>query len=163
MEDLGPTPVIIFFVVSFMSLFGGRECGDDGQDIELNSSSSTYTNENTCQRFYNRFMTCLRESQEIDVLYDCRSRKIDLQECSSKHKQSLWLFRETVVSMRKEKELRAWLAKYDEDFGFPPLLEAARKVQVKVGLEGGVDVLNPTHFKDPDLWIPFRKPPEPRE
>lgn len=55
--------------------------GDDLFDDSLISDTLwgnfEYTGEGVCQRFYQRLQTCLRESQELDVLYDCRSRFID--------------------------------------------------------------------------------------
>lgn len=136
-----------------MSLFGGKESSDDVLITDISNLSSNYTNETNCQRFWNRLMTCVRESQELDVLYDCRSRALDLRECSQRHKQSLWVMRETLASIRHEKAFKGWLKSYDEKFGHPPLLEAVRTVQAKVEAEGGVEILHPTVFKDPDLYF----------
>lgn len=137
-----------------MSMFGGRETAEDAYVTDITNLSPNYTNENNCQRFWSRLMTCLRESQELDVLYDCRSRMIDLRECAQRHKQSLWLFRETVASQKHEKEFRQWLKDYDEKFGHPPILEAVQKVKRLVDAEGGVEILSPTVFKEPDVYIP---------
>jgi hypothetical protein len=78
---------------------------------------------------------------------------IDLRECGQRHKQSLWVFRESLASMRHEKEFKQWLKDYDEKFGHPPLLEAVHRVKAKVDAEGGMEILNPTVFKDPDVYI----------
>ncbi|CUE72947.1 Hypothetical protein, putative [Bodo saltans] len=137
-----------------MSLFGGREGSEEAYITDITNLSPNYTNESNCQRFWSRLMMCLRESQELDVLYDCRSRVIDLRECGQRHKQSLWVFRESIASMKHEKEFKKWLHDYDENFGHPPLLEAVRKVKAKVDAEGGVSILHPTVFKDPDVYIP---------
>lgn len=135
-------------------MFGGREGCEDAFVTDITNLSPNYTNENNCQRFWSRLMTCVRESQELDVLYDCRSRMLDLRECGLRHKQSLWVFRETVASMKHEKEFRQWLKDYDEGFGHPPLLEAVQTVKQKVAKEGGMNILNPTVFKDPDIFLP---------
>lgn len=140
-----------------MSLFGSRETPDETFAGDLAGHNSNYTNESNCQRFWQRLMTCIRESQELDVLYDCRSRMLDMRECVVRHKQSIWAMRETMATLRNEKAYRKWIAEYDEAFGHPPLLEAVAKVRAKVDAEGGVDILNPTVFKDPDMFIPKRK------
>ena len=88
------------------------------------------------------------------MLYDCRSRLIDLRECTVRHKQNTWVFRETVASMRNEKKFRQWLTDWDKNFGNPPLLDAVLKTKQVVDRDGGIDILNPTVFKDPDVWIP---------
>jgi len=137
-----------------MSLFGGREGGEEAMVTDITNLSPNYTNESNCQRFWNRLMTCVRESQELDVLYDCRSRMIDMRECSQRHKQGLWVMRETLASMRNEKQFKQWLRDYDEKFGHPPLLEAVEKVRTRVEAEGGVSILHPTVFKDPDVYLP---------
>lgn len=121
---------------------------------DMGNMGSNYQNESNCQRFYHRLLTCLRESQEVDVMYDCRSRMIDMRECTLRHKQSTWVMRETMATLRNENKFRRWVKEYDEDMGNPPLLEAVAKVRSKLDKEGGIDVLNPTVFKDPDLYIP---------
>ncbi|KPA75583.1 hypothetical protein ABB37_08464 [Leptomonas pyrrhocoris] len=141
-----------------MSLYGARENGaDEILGPDLTGMGGNYLNESHCQRFWNRLMTCVRESQELDVLYDCRSRMIDLRECIVRHKQSTWVMRETMATLRHEDEFRKWVREYDEEMGHPPLLEAVAKVQKRVDEAGGVDVLNPTVFKDPDLYIPRKQ------
>ncbi|KAF8284067.1 hypothetical protein C3747_148g488c [Trypanosoma cruzi] len=140
-----------------MSMFGAREVPDDTFSSDITNISANYLNENNCQRFWQRLMTCVRESQELDVLYDCRSRMIDLRECVTRHKQSTWVFRETMATLRNEEKFRRWLKEYDESFGHPPILEAVEKVRRKLEKEGGVDVLNPTVFHDPDVFIPREK------
>lgn len=136
-----------------MSLYGIRELADDSLSFDAyNALSISAEGETNCARFWNRMINCLRESQELDVLNDCRTRQLDFRECLNRPKQSIWIFRESVVSMRKREELRAWLAKYDEDFGHPPLLEAVDKVRKLLQAEGGPTVLHPTHFKDPVVW-----------
>ncbi|KAG8344389.1 hypothetical protein ERJ75_001748800 [Trypanosoma vivax] len=137
-----------------MSMFGAREMPDDTFSSDITNTSASYMNENNCQRFWQRLMTCVRESQELDVLYDCRSRLIDMRECATRHKQSTWVFRETMATLRHEQKFRRWLKEYDEAFGHPPLLEAVAKVSERVKAEGGVEVLNPTVFRDPDIYIP---------
>ncbi|CCW64816.1 unnamed protein product [Phytomonas sp. EM1] len=137
-----------------MSLYGGRETADGAFGSDISGLSANYMNENNCQRFWQRLMTCVRESQELDVLYDCRSRLLDMRECVVRHKQSTWVLRETMATIKHEKELRKWIREYDEKMGHPPLLEAVSTVRKKLEAEGGVDVLNPTVFKDPDLFIP---------
>ncbi|EPY28332.1 hypothetical protein STCU_00387 [Strigomonas culicis] len=139
-----------------MSLFGARESPDETYASDLIQSAGNYNNESNCQRFYMRLMTCLRESQELDVLYDCRSRMLDMRECVVRHKQSTWAFRESLATLRNENAFRKWIREYDEEMGHPPLLEAVSKVQKKLEKEGGVDVLNPTVFKDPDMYIARR-------
>ncbi|EPY41491.1 hypothetical protein AGDE_02433 [Angomonas deanei] len=99
-------------------------------------------------------MSCVRESQEMDVLYDCRSRMIDMRECMNRNKQATWALRETMATLRNEHKFRAWIRAYDEEMGHPPLLEAVSTVRRRLDKEGGIDVLNPTVFKDPDLYIP---------
>lgn len=136
-----------------MSLYGVRELQDDSMSVDSwNVISQSAEGESACARFFSRYMNCMRESQELDVIYDCRSRSLDFRECINRHKQSTWVFRESVVTMRKRDELRAWLQKYDEDFGHPPLLEAVDKVRKKLQSEGGPEALHPTHFKDPVVW-----------
>lgn len=138
-----------------MSLFGSRESNDDTMlgDM-LSSGGASYLGESNCQRFWMRLMTCLRESQELDVLYDCRSRMLDMRECVVRPKQSTWALRETLLTTRKETALRKWVADYEERMGHPPLLEAVSTIRKKVEAEGGLDILNPTVFKDPDPFIP---------
>ncbi|ESL10392.1 hypothetical protein TRSC58_01877 [Trypanosoma rangeli SC58] len=143
--------------VDKMSMFGAREVPDDTFSSDITNISANYLNENNCQRFWQRLMTCVRESQELDVLYDCRSRMIDLRECVTRHKQTTWVFRETMATLRNEEKFRRWLKDYDESFGHPPLLEAVEKVRSKLEQEGGVGVLNPTVFHDPDVFIPREK------
>lgn len=132
---------------------------DETMGPGLTGISGNYMNESNCQRFWQRLMTCLRESQELDVLYDCRSRLIDMRECVVRHKQSTWVMRETMATLRNEGQFRDWVRRYDEEMGHPPLLEAVQTVQRRVEAEGGVDVLNPTVFKDPDLFIPKQTVP----
>lgn len=140
-----------------MSLYGARETGaDEMMAPGMTGMSPNYRNESNCNRFWNRLMTCMRESQELDVLYDCRSRMIDMRECVVRHKQALWVLRETLTSIRHEGEFRQWLRDYDEQMGHRPLLEAVQVVREKVDAEGGVDILNPTVFKDPEMFIPRR-------
>lgn len=141
-----------------MSMFGTRETPDETFAGDLSGHNSNYTNESNCQRFWQRLMTCVRESQELDVLYDCRSRLLDMRECVVRHKQSTWAMRETMATLRNENQYRRWIKEYDEKFGHPPLLEAVAKIRKEVDKEGGVDILNPTVFKDPDLFIPKRSP-----
>lgn len=134
-------------------MFGVREMQDDNLSVDvLASITETPEGESTCSRFWLRMVNCLRESQELDVMYDCRSRMLDFRECTGRVKQSVWVFRESVVTMRNRDKLQAWLDKYDEDFGHPPLLEAVDKVRKKLEVEGGVDMLHPTHFKDPQVY-----------
>ncbi|CCW67536.1 unnamed protein product [Phytomonas sp. Hart1] len=137
-----------------MSLYGGRETPDDTFASDASGLSSNYMNESNCQRFWQRLMTCVRESQELDVLYDCRSRLLDMRECVVRHKQSTWVLRESLVTVKHKKKLRKWIREYDEKIGHPPLLEAVSTVRKLLQEEGGVDVLNPTVFKDPDMFIP---------
>lgn len=139
-----------------MSLFGYRELGDQMSQGDMTMLSGNYQNESNCHRFWQRLMTCVRESQELDVLYDCRSRMLDMRECAFKHKQATWIMRETMATLRDEVKLRAWLRDYDEKMGHPPLLEAVSTIRRKVDAEGGIDILNPTVFKDPDVFIPRR-------
>lgn len=140
-----------------MSLFGSRETPDETAAADSFALSPNYMGEGNCQRFYQRLMTCVRESQELDVLYDCRSRMIDLRECVVRHKQATWLMRETMATMRNEKKFREWIADYDRKMGHPPLLEAVATVRAKLAKEGGVSVLHPTVFQDPDLYIPVQR------
>ncbi|KAL7698809.1 hypothetical protein N2W54_005998 [Lotmaria passim] len=141
-----------------MSLYGARENGADEMLMPgMNGMSGNYLNESNCQRFWNRLMTCVRESQELDVLYDCRSRMIDMRECVVRHKQATWVMRETMATLRHEDEFRKWVRDYDEEMGHPPLLEAVATIRRKVDEAGGVDVLNPSVFKDPELYIPRKK------
>ncbi|KAG5507930.1 hypothetical protein JIQ42_07224 [Leishmania sp. Namibia] len=143
-----------------MSLYGARENGgDEMMTPGMTGMSGNYRNESNCHRFWNRLMTCMRESQELDVLYDCRSRLLDMRECVVRHKQATWVMRETMTSIRHESELRKWLRDYDEKMGHPPLLEAVAAVRKQVDAEGGVDIMNPTVFKDPDMYIPRRTKP----
>lgn len=137
-----------------MSAYGNRELPDETGAVDSASLSANYIGEGTCQRFYQRLVTCIRESQELDVLYDCRSRLLDLRECMVRHKQATWVMRETMASMRNEKRFREWIANYDREAGHPPLLEAVARVRAKLEKEGGVTVLHPTVFKDPDLYLP---------
>ncbi|EPY33844.1 hypothetical protein STCU_01922 [Strigomonas culicis] len=81
---------------------------------------------------------------------------LDMRECVVRHKQSTWAFRESLATLRNENAFRKWIREYDEEMGHPPLLEAVSKVQKKLEKEGGVDVLNPTVFKDPDMYIARR-------
>lgn len=136
-----------------MSLNGVRETQFDQTQLDITGVSANYTSESNCQRFWMRMITCMRESQHVDVFYDCRSRNADLRECYSRHKQSIWVFRESVASVRNEKKFRQWLRDYDQEFGHPPLLEAVEKVKRKVDAEGGISILHPTHFHDPDLFL----------
>ncbi|RNF01972.1 hypothetical protein TraAM80_06692 [Trypanosoma rangeli] len=78
---------------------------------------------------------------------------IDLRECVTRHKQTTWVFSETMATLQNEEKLRRWLKDYDESFGHPPLLEAVEKVRSKLEQEGGVRVLNPTVFHDPDVYL----------
>lgn len=136
-----------------MSLFGHREFNDDALSLDAyNTMTISSEGESACGRFFQRLMNCMRESQELDVLYDCRSRMLDYRECTNRTKQSVWVLRESVVTMRKQEELKTWLDKYDRDFGHPPLLEAVDKVRKKLQSEGGPEALHPTHFKDPVIW-----------
>ena len=157
-------PLFFFFLPSLslprpdMSLYGARENGADEMLMPgMNGMSGNYLNESNCQRFWNRLMTCVRESQELDVLYDCRSRMIDMRECVVRHKQATWVMRETMATLRHEDEFRKWVRDYDEEMGHPPLLEAVATIRRKVDEAGGVDVLNPSVFKDPELYIPRKK------
>jgi hypothetical protein len=136
-----------------MAWFGVREVQDD--NISLDSMASISMNpegESACSRHWLRMINCLRESQELDVLFDCRSRLLDFRECSTRSKQSMWVFRESVVSMRNRDKLYNWLERYDEEFGHPPILEAVEKVRRKLATEGGIERLHPTHFKDPETY-----------
>jgi hypothetical protein len=136
-----------------MSMFGVRETQEDNFSLDsMSTVSQTPEGESICARFWLRMMNCLRESQELDVMFDCRSRMLDFRECTHKSKQGVWVFRESVVSMRNRDKFHSWLEKYDEDFGHPPMLEAVDKVRKKLAVEGGVDILNPTHFKDPMVY-----------
>jgi hypothetical protein len=136
-----------------MSGFGIREFQDDAMSLDAYSTlSQSAEGETSCAKFWNRYSNCLRESQELDVIYDCRSRALDFQECTNRNKQSIWVFRESVVTMRKKTEFKKWLDDYDEAFGHPPMLEAVDKVRKSLQAEGGPDALHPTHFKDPVLW-----------
>lgn len=137
-----------------MSLYGSRETPDETASADSCAFSPNYMGESNCQRFYQRLMTCVRESQELDVMYDCRSRLLDMRECVVRHKQSTWLMRETMATMRNESKFRQWIKNYDRKTGHPPLLEAVETVRAKLAKEGGVSVLHPTVFKDPDLYIP---------
>jgi hypothetical protein len=132
----------------------GKGTEDETMSIDISSSSANYQGEMICQRPYSRLITCLRESQDVDIMYDCRSRMIDIRECVNRHKQNIWVFRETVATMRNEKKFRKWLADWDKNFGQPPLLEAVLKTKNMVDRDGGMDILNPTVFKDPDIWVP---------
>ncbi|EPY38044.1 hypothetical protein AGDE_05888 [Angomonas deanei] len=84
-----------------MSLFGGRETVDESFTTDASQISPTTSGENNCQRFWSRLMSCVRESQEMDVLYDCRSRMIDMRECMNRNKQATWALRETMATLRK--------------------------------------------------------------
>ena len=136
-----------------MSFYGMRDYADDGlaQDIFSNTGTN-FEGDGQCTRFRQRFYACLRESQEVDVLYDCRSRQMDFFECIYRTKQTIWYMREAIVTMRNRDSQRNWLRKYDEDFGHPPLLEAVDKCRKKLQVEGGPEVMHPTHFKDPEVW-----------
>ena len=136
-----------------MSLFGVREVQDDNLSIDgMAGVNETPEGETICSRHWLRMINCMRESQELDVMFDCRSRMLDFRECTNKTKQSMWVFRESVVSMRNRDKFYGWLEKYDEDFGHPPMLEAVDKIRKKLATEGGIEVLYPTHFKDPMIW-----------
>lgn len=136
-------------------MYGARENGaDELMTPGFGGMGASYLNESRCQRFWNRLMTCVRESQELDVLYDCRSRMIDMRECVIRHKQSTWVMRETMATLRNEEQFRKWVREYDEEMGHPPLLEAVANVRKRLDAEGGVDILNPTVFKDPELYVP---------
>ena len=138
-----------------MSLFGSKEFQDDIFSYDAyNIMSLSAEGESACARFWARMMNCVRESQELDVMYDCRSRWLDFREFGHKNKQSIWVFRESVVTMKHRPALRAWLRKYDEDFGHPPLLEAVDKVRNKIQEEGSdpSGLLHPTHFKEPSVF-----------
>lgn len=141
-----------------MSLFGQRDTQWDSMQFDITGMNANYTAESNCQRFQMRYLTCLRESQHVDVMYDCRSRQGDFLECVMRHKQSIWVMRESIASMRNEKKFRQWLRNYDEEFGHPPLLEAVDKVRSKVETEGGINILHPTHFQDPTIWLPGDAP-----
>lgn len=136
-----------------MSMFGVRESFDDNLSLDnMQSVSDTPEGENACSRHWLRMMNCIRESQELDVMFDCRSRMLDFRECTNKSKQSMWVFRESVVSMRNRDKFHEWLQQYDEEFGHPPILEGVDKVRKKLATEGGIEVLHPTHFKDPVVY-----------
>ncbi len=136
-----------------MSLFGSREFNDDVISLDANNLMNPSTDgEGACARFYNRLINCLRESQEVDVLYDCRSRVMDYRECTNRHKQSVWAYRETLAGIRNEEKFKNWVRDYFQEFGNPPLLEAVEKVKRKVDPLGGPTILHPTHFKDPSPY-----------
>ena len=136
-----------------MAMFGVREVQDDNLSIDAMASiSDTPEGESACARFWLRMMNCLRESQELDVLYVCRSRMVDFRVCTSRTKQSVWVFRESIVTMRNRDKFQNWLDKYDEDFGHPPILEGVDRVRKHLSTEGGVEALHPTHFKDPVVY-----------
>ena len=116
---------------------------DGGQNTDILMSNVTYLQNEGCVHFYRKLMRCIRESQEADVMYDCRSRQLDLRECTLNHKQRVWLFRETAASMKHEAEFKKWLRAYDEKFGHPPLLEAVQKVRREAEKEGGASYLFP--------------------
>lgn len=141
-----------------MSLFGQRDTQWDTMQFDIAGMNANFTAESNCQRFHMRYLTCLRESQHVDVMYDCRSRQSDFMECVTRQKQSIWVLRESIASMRNEKKFRQWLRDYDEKFGHPPLLEAVEKVREKVDAEGGINILHPTHFQDPMIWLPGDAP-----
>lgn len=143
-----------------MSLFGARE-SPFATNIDMMSANANFTAESNCQRHKARMQACFRESQHVDVSYDCRSRILDFNECVSRHKQTIWVMRESIASMRNEKQYRQWLRDFDENFGHPPLLEAVEKVRAKVNAEGGANVLHPTVFRDPVSWLPGDKGPIP--
>eukprot|EP00759_Apiculatamorpha_spiralis_P036553 PhF_6_TR36697/c0_g1_i1/m.54071 len=138
-----------------MSIFGNKEFQDDIFSFDhYNLLTPAADGESNCARFWARLMNCVKESQHVDVLYDCRSRWLDFRECSQRTRQSIWVFRESMITMKNRPALRAWLRKYDEEFGYPPLLEAVDRVRKKIQEEGSdpSSLLHPTRFKEPDVW-----------
>jgi len=136
-------------------MFGSKEFQDDLFTYDAyNVLSLSADGESICCRHWCRMMNCIKESQELDVMYDCRSRWLDWRECTQRNKQTIWVFRESVVTMKNRPALRAWLRKYDEDFGHPPLLEAVDKVRKKIQEENSdpSSLLHPTHFKEPNVF-----------
>eukprot|EP00760_Papus_ankaliazontas_P004541 PhM_4_TR11949/c0_g1_i1/m.35004 len=138
-----------------MSMFGAKEYQDDLFTLDaFNTLTLSADGESICARHWSRMMNCIKESQHLDVMYDCRSRWLDFHECTMRTKQSIWVFRESVVTMRNRPALKAWLRRYDEEFGHPPLLEAVDIVRKKIQEEGSdpAALLHPTHFKEPNVW-----------
>jgi hypothetical protein len=136
-----------------MSVFGTRDAHDEGAGASIfDHLTANVDGETMCGRMKNAYLHCKVESQELDVMYDCRSRYLDLKECEHRTKQTIWLMRENVVTIRNREAFADWSQKYDEDFGAPPLLEAVDKVRQRLTSEGGPEALHPTHFKDPQVY-----------
>ena len=136
-----------------MSVFGSRDGHEVGHGAMLHKHlTANIDGETMCGRIEERYNGCLRESQALDVQADCKSRRLDLQECTNRWKQSIWMMRENVVTIRNREAFGDWSQKFDEDFGAPSLLEGVDKVRKLVAAEGGVEVFHPTHFKDPVVY-----------